>query len=104
MSNILVKIKRINNIVKHLTLLLKSFKRLLEIVFYIFLMIYIGFDKIKTFNVIKVKNEIEVDYADASSNVIELSKETDVDYVAIGVVVILLSIVIYKIIGLFNKK
>ena len=104
MSSILTKIKRINNIVKHLTLLLKSFKRLLEIVFDIFLMIYIGFDKIKTFNVIKVKNEIEVDYTDSSSNVIELSKETDVDYVAIGVVVILLSIVIYKIIGLFNKK
>ena len=49
-KKILVKIKRINTVVEQLTFLLKNFKSLLEIVFYIFLMFYIGFDEIfKTF-------------------------------------------------------
>lgn len=115
-KKILVKIKRINTVVEQLTFLLKNFKSLLEIVFYIFLMFYIGFDEIfKTFNLLKVKNdietdianvknEIEVDLTDASKEVIQLSKEVSINYLEIGIVVILLSIVIYKIIGLFKKK
>ena len=53
------KIKRLTRVIKDLTVLLKSFKGLLEVVFYVFLMCYIGYDKIRFYSVIRMRDEMK---------------------------------------------
>ena len=53
------KIKRMTQVIKDMTLLLKSFKGMIEVIFYIFLMCYVGYDKISVYSRVKVIEKID---------------------------------------------
>ena len=107
------KIKRLTRVIKDLTVLLKSFKGLLEVVFYVFLMCYIGYDKIRFYSVIRMRDEmkdVSMDNMDGmvdSSNgvVVEQlddSSRWDIDYMGMCIIIILFTVVVYRIIGMIR--
>ena len=102
------KIKRMTQVIKDMTLLLKSFKGMIEVIFYIFLMCYVGYDKISVYSRVKVIEKIEVDSGlDNSVNpVIEQVSDGvyDIDYMGIGVVGVLFIMVVYKVIVMIKDR
>lgn len=107
MSFLVNKIKKTTTVIKQLTLLFKSFKSLCEIIFYIFLMFYVGFDKIDTTNLRKISYK-QLDYGvnpEVTSTVEKIKDYTFyVDPIAIIIILTLIVIIGFKINEMINVK
>ena len=98
------KIKRMTGVIKDMTLLLKSFKTMIEVIFYIFLMCYVGYDKINVYSRIKVIDKVEVDSGLDNSVSPLIEQVNDIDYMGIGVVGVLFIMVVYKVIVMIKDR
>ena len=98
------KIKRMTGVIKDMTLLLKSFKTMIEVIFYIFLMCYVGYDKINVYSRIKVIDKVEVDSGLDNSVSPLIEQVNDIDYMGIRVVGVLFIMVVYKVIVMIKDR